>query len=220
MNDVIDNLMGTESEDRNGEVQKLGGIVNDTFGVFMSRLGQFAESVKLGTSSSEQSDLARAYFKFLLEKIATRIQDERLRSEMYGILERERRPMCDFLEVQNELAKAKKLPTSVSKFLFAMQHDENMVDVTMYNKEWTAAYSRVLTKRVSDDMFRIMSVRLLEPLIFECIQFSLNLFNSNSTVIREAKLATKDADELEELKKILQGHLDRTHQQNTGHAQS
>ena len=59
-------------------------------------------------------------------------------------------------------------------------------------------------QRISDDMFRIMSVRLLEPLIFECIQFSLNLFNSNSTVIREAKLASKDAEELQGLKKILQ----------------
>eukprot|EP00658_Telonema_sp_P-2_P084539 TRINITY_DN9408_c0_g1_i3.p2 TRINITY_DN9408_c0_g1~~TRINITY_DN9408_c0_g1_i3.p2 ORF type:complete len:134 (+),score=43.62 TRINITY_DN9408_c0_g1_i3:167-568(+) len=129
---------------------------------------------------------------------------------MYGILERERRPMCDFLEVQNELAKAKKFPEPISKLFFSIVDDSSLVDVTMYNKEWTEAYMRVLTKRVSDDMFRIMSVRLLEPLIFESIQFSLNLFNSNSTVIREAKMATKDADELEEIKHVLQAHLDKT----------
>ena len=66
---------------------------------------------------------------------------------MYGILERERRPLVDFLAVQNELAKAKKLPTPVSKMFFGGISDQKeLVDVTMFNEEWTQAYVRVLSK--------------------------------------------------------------------------
>ena len=49
-----------------------------------------------------------------------------------------------------------------------------------------------------------MAVLLLEPLVFEAIQFSLNLFNNNTTVAREAKMATKETKELVELRDALQ----------------
>jgi len=207
LNYLVDGMIGNAQEDMEVDMGK-ATIVDQSFGVFMGKLDEFASSVHL-SGPAEKSDLARAYFKFLLEKISSRIQDERLRAEMYGILERERRPLADYLELQNELAKAKKLPTVVEKGFFSSFQDMNcIVSVPMFNEEYTRAYCRVLSKRVSDDMFRIMSVRLLEPLIFECIQFSLNLFNSNSTVIREAKLASGEADELEELRRVLQTHLD------------
>merc|ERR1712072_1438596 len=112
----------------------------------MHRLRGVAEEVHVRGASSQgdKSDLARAYFKFLLEKIASRIKDERLRGEMFGILDRERRPMADFLEVQNELAKAKRLPTPIEKSFFSYSSSTDVVDVTMFNEEWTRAYTRVL----------------------------------------------------------------------------
>ena len=52
--------MGTETEDREreGETKRVGGVVNDTFEVFMGRLRDFAMEVKIG-GGSDQSDLAR-----------------------------------------------------------------------------------------------------------------------------------------------------------------
>ena len=77
-------------------------------------------------------------------------------------------------------------------------------EVTMFNEDWTEAYRHVLSLRLGDDIFRLMAVRLLEPLVFEAIQFSLNLFNNNTTVAREAKMATKETKELVELRDALQ----------------
>ena len=139
----------------------------------------------------------------MLDKISKRIHSETLAHEIVGLLKRERRPLADYLDIQNELAKAKKLPKPMKNYFFGWKDSNEIVEVCQYNKEWTEAYIRLLTKRISDDIFRIMTVRLLEPLVFESIQFTLNLFNSNSTVIREAKLATKEADELEGLKRNL-----------------
>ena len=53
---------------------------------------------------AEQAELAKLYFKYLLEKISTRIHEDTLRQEVLGMLDRERRPVTDFLELQNELA--------------------------------------------------------------------------------------------------------------------
>ena len=145
------------------------------------------------------------YFRFLLEKIASRIHEQQLQQELVGIVERERRPLADYLQLQNEVAKAKQHPSDVG-FMSLLLGSKNVqrADVCMFNEEWTEAYRTVMAKRVSDDVFRIMSVRLLEPLVFECIQFSLNLFNNNSTVIREAKMASKESEELEKLRATLQ----------------
>ena len=50
------------------------------------------------------------------------------------------------------------------------------MSVTVFNEEWTDAYLALVEKRISDDMFRIQAVRLLERLVFESISFSLNMF--------------------------------------------
>lgn len=51
------------------------------------------------------------------------------------------------------------------------------------------AYLRAVAARTGDDIFRILSVRMLEPLIFECIQYSLNLFRSEK-IVKEADKQT------------------------------
>ena len=111
---------------------------------------------------------------------------------------------------RQEVAKAKQHASDVG-FMSLLLGAKNVqrADVCMFNEEWTEAYRTVMTKRVSDDVFRIMSVRLLEPLVFECIQFSLNLFNNNSTVIREAKMASKESEELVKLRATLQATADQ-----------
>ncbi len=53
------------------------------------------------------------YFRFLLEKIASRIHEQQLQQELVGIVERERRPLADYLQLQNEVAKAKQHPSDV-----------------------------------------------------------------------------------------------------------
>ena len=59
--------------------------------------------------------------------------------------------------------------------------------VTMFNAQWTQAYLDLLTRRVADDVFRIIAVRLLQPLVFESIQFSLTLFSSGGKMSREVR---------------------------------
>ena len=45
------------------------------------------------------------------------------------------------------------------------------------------------TRRVADDVFRIIAVRLLQPLVFESIQFSLTLFSGGKKMTREVCFA-------------------------------
>ena len=133
-----------------------------------------SEEAKVG--EAEQAELAKLYFKYLLEKISTRIHEDTLRQEVLGMLDRERRPVTDFLELQNELAKTGMYPARVNpsglldELLVGLFDNKNpitsdMRSVCMFNEDWTAAYVRVMTKRISDDIFRIMTVRLMEPLV-------------------------------------------------------
>ena len=49
----------------------------------------------------------------------------------------------------------------------------------------TQAYLGVVGARTSDDIFRILAVRMLDPLIFECLSFSLNMFRADK-IVKEA----------------------------------
>ena len=63
------------------------------------------------------------------------------------------------------------------------------MSVTMFNPQWTQSYLDLLTRRVADDVFRIIAVRLLQPLVFESIQFSLTLFSGGKKMTREVCFA-------------------------------
>ncbi len=192
------------------------GVLSACFEIFMEQLGNFASSKSKsvdpsdgdssGSKPTKERELAQMYFSFLLDKIATRIHEQQLQGELVGIVERERRPVSDYMQIQNELSKSLEYPRGVSYFetlISSVSSSAQRAEVCMYNEEWTQAYRKVAARRMADDLFRIMSVRLLEPLVFECIQFSLNLFNNNSTVIREAKMATKESQELVQLRNDL-----------------
>eukprot|EP00912_Choanoflagellata_sp_UC4_P001107 UC4_evm1s685 len=178
-------------------------IVEKIFEQFTGRLQEFASKAKVG-KKNEQAELARMYFAYLLERIATRIHEESLKIELEGMIERERRPIADFLEHQNELAKSMAQVAGFPEpYVWLMGVPDRSMDVCMFNEEWTDAYLRVMTKRISDDFFRILTVRLLEPLVFECIQFTLKLFSNNNVIAREAELQSKQVEELKGLKEIL-----------------
>merc|ERR1712070_1171161 len=144
--------------------------------------------------------------RFLLEKIALRIQSDGLEQECFGMVERERRPVCDFLELQNELSKQQTYP---KEFHWLFGDSNKSFDVYLFNQEWTKAYLRVVSKRVTDDVFRIVAVRLLQPLVFECIQFTINLFSQGGKVKLEAKKSKKQLNELIECRDALQETYER-----------
>jgi hypothetical protein len=66
---------------------------------------------------------------------------------------------------------------------------------------------------MSDDCFRIMTVRLLEPLVFEAIQFTLKLFSNNASIKREGEQASQQLEELKHLKSVLESTWE-THKNN------
>ena len=108
----------------------------------MDQLGAFAdkggadgvEERTYHSASGSEKELARMYFRFLLEKIASRIHEQQLQQELVGIVERERRPLADYLQLQNEVAKAKQHPSDVG-FMSLLLGSKNVqrADVCMFN---------------------------------------------------------------------------------------
>lgn len=185
------------------------GLAGEIYAGLLSELTEMADTAK--TEAGESGQLAKLYFRYVLAKIADRINEESMEQELIGMIERERRPVCDFLELQNELAKEQMYPVPFSPRLFrsgSRDNNSEVMRVELFNQEWTNAYLRLVSKRVSDDVFRILAVRMVEPLAFECIQYSLNLFSAKGSIGRESEQEMKKVEELEEIKELLM----RTHE--------
>ncbi len=191
LNHMVDKLMGDKVD--------VGPAV---YGLFTKQLNDFALNAEVShhggatnaamneEQATAQSKLAKLYFKFLLEKIAARIHEEGLAQEIEGMIERERRPTADFFALQSTMARSAGFPHHTHKEIEAGWFSDNQgtMAVTMFNAQWTQAYLDLLTRRVADDVFRIIAVRLLQPLVFESIQFSLTLFSSGGKMTREVRL--------------------------------
>jgi len=179
-----------------------GDYLAEVFKVCQSEIAAFAERSDV---SGERGELAKMYFAYILDKISTRIHEESLRQELVGMVERERRPVADMMTLNNEIAKWWRHPQDVSW----LTGGDGVLEVEMFNRAWTASYMQLMTDRVSEDIFRILSVRLLEPLVFESIQFSLTMFSGGGSVAHEAKANMKHCEELQLLRGSLQATLDR-----------
>jgi len=60
---------------------------------------------------------------------------------------------------------------------------------------WTRAYLNIVIHRCAQDIFRTLAVDMINPLIFETIHNSLNLFKTGR-VFREANKQLKRTNEL------------------------
>ena len=216
-----------EGEGDEGVTRRELDIVGGCFQVFMEELGAFADSAAAESGASKGSadagELAKLYFRYLTEKIATRIKREGLEKEMEGLVAREKRPVLDFLALQNALASAPLVTLEDGsegywpdpKFgllsrLFGNHGNDRVMHVTAFNAEFTGAYLSVVAGRVSEDVFRIQAVRLLERLVFESIAFSLNMFSAGSSVEHEAMSMGKEVGRLERCREVLQQALDES----------
>merc|ERR1711908_132673 len=102
----------------------------------------------MGGGKGDAGELAKLYFRYLLNKIAQRINEESMEQELIGMIERERRPVCDFFELQNELAKASIYPKPFHPGFFTAGDGNNqLLRVELFNNEWTEAYLRLASKR-------------------------------------------------------------------------
>jgi len=61
---------------------------------------------------------------------------------------------------------------------------------------------------MSDDIFRILAVDLINPLVFESIHYSLNLFKGGK-IFREASKQLKYINELQQYKKQLENAVEK-----------
>ena len=97
--------------------------------------------------------------------------------------------------------------------LIEFPSDQSEHATNAFNAEFTGAYLSVVAGRVSEDVFRIQAVRLLERRVFESIAFSLNMFSAGSSVEHEAMSMGKEVSRLQRCREVLQQALDERAQQ-------
>nr|WGU15254.1 dynamin superfamily protein [Variosea sp.] len=178
---------------------------------------QFVEKAALGAgpTKSQHFVLAKYFFRYLLEKIADRTNQDRLTDSMQTMLNREKRALISYSDLLLSIRNNLPVPAEKSNSYF---HSKSYpVPVHAYSDLWTKSYFDVMKKRTSDDLFRVLAVELINPLIFETIHYSLNLFKSGK-IFREAGRQLKFMKELTQYRDIIEkaaAKYTKTHPQAT-----
>jgi len=149
----------------------------------------------------------------LLEQVAARTDEENLTKSLSALLLREKRASCSYFEFMYNCREVLKLHVEAPGF-FAKGQDFP-VAITAYQDVWTKAYFNATKTRTADDMFRLLAVDLINPLIFETIHYSLNLFKSGR-VHRESTKQLKVIAELEQHRDVIKKAAEIYQQQQQG----
>jgi len=174
----------------------------------------FAES---HNRDSETAKLARFFFRYLLEQVAARTDEENLTKSLAALLLREKRAYADYFEFHHRCREVLKVAVEAPGFFESGRNFP--VPIVAYHDIWTKSYFEVVKARSSDDIFRLIAVDLINPLIFETIHYSLNLFKSGR-VQRESSKQLKVLAELEHHRGVLAKAAEQFHQQLRGESRS
>lgn len=166
------------------------------------------EASEAARGSRREGELARVYFRYLLKSVAGRLNEEGFEAGLRACIEREQRPSLDshtlLASIEARLAQEgirPKLDTLI--FNPVDRTDGYPVMVPVYGSVFTKAYIDAVSNRSSNDVFRMLAVSLLNPIIFESIHHSLNMFKSGK-LFREARRQLKYIKELQGLRASLE----------------
>jgi len=149
----------------------------------------------------ESAKLARFFFRYLLEQVSSRTDADNLTKSIHALLKREKRANASYLDFVHACVTTAHVPVEETSFLFGDEINYP-IGVPAYGALWTRAYFNIVKQRTSDDVFRLLAVDLINPLIFETIHYSLSLFKSGR-VFREATKQIKYIQDLEKYRDII-----------------
>lgn len=139
--------------------------------IFVEKAAEKKESRALDTNTS----LAKGFFRYILGQIADRTSKENLVESIRQMVAREKRPYADLTKMTRGIHRVSKLP--YDQHVGWLDNEHFPVFVNIYGNIWNHAYVEDnLIPRVQDDVFRIMAVNLLDPLILDTIEQSLKFF--------------------------------------------
>jgi len=145
--------------------------------------------------------LARFFFRYLLEQVSQRTDTENLTKSIHALLKREKRAQASYFDFVHACREIQKIEIEDKHILFSDSRAFPAA-VVAYQDTWTLAYFNILKQRSADDLFRLLAVDLINPLIFETIHYSLSLFKSGR-VFREASKQIKHIHDLEKYRNLI-----------------
>jgi len=100
--------------------------------------------------------------------------------------------MVDWHKLAIALAQDLQHPSNLPYFTGIFGVDA--MNIQIYGREWTKAYFEVLIDRISENLFRTFGVNLLNPIILECIKYSLKTFRGETISVEAASQGKKLAE--------------------------
>jgi len=193
---LIDDLIDPENP---------ANIQNSAYSLLITELGKFIQNIKIEHKESAKTDLARKFGNFLFEKIGSAIYYSKLEPSISHHILAENRIIMEWHKLGIALAQITNFPPYFTNWNIFTKKISPMV-VEIYGDIFTKAYFEILTDRIADNLFRSFGVNLLNPLILECIKYSLKTFKGEAISI-EAQDQTKKLTELRDYRDVLRKAL-------------
>lgn len=149
-------------------------------------------------------NLAKGFFRYIISQITERTNKENLVESIKQMVAREKRPLADLSKLAQGAHRISNLPFHDHVgFFTGTEHFPVFMNV--YGNIWNHAYvHNVLIERIQTDIFRIIAINLLDPLILDSIEQSLKFFQ-HKDFDREQKEIVKKIQRLNEHAEFLQG---------------
>jgi hypothetical protein len=143
-------------------------------------------------SDKDTHDIAKLFFVHIFDKISERANIDELKNSINQMILREQRPHANLDDIVFQVYKLTK--ESIGKSVIMkpgfFDVDKYPIDIELYSPVMEAAYIHSLRKKMSHDIFRMMAVNLLNPILTNTIELSLKTFKQKDFSKEEKEMNT------------------------------
>jgi len=149
--------------------------------------------------SEEDIELSILFINYLVGKMSEKTEGYDLVGSIKQMLYREINPTAKLSDQSKYIARLAQIDIN-SKTPF--WQEDNQYVINIYDKLFSAGYREVLVDRVSEDIYRMLSINLLRSILKDCVGFSLDFFRTGNIKDEEEETLTI-IKELEQDKRYL-----------------
>jgi hypothetical protein len=146
----------------------------------------------------------------VLDNIFRQTLEEGLRHKLTGVLEVEERPDLPATGMWRHLVRlCDKMHGAANKRRMFFPRIEQPIEVTMHGPEWDKAAEAIRVDQVAPRVSRLFNLTVIDPLLRNAINYTLNVFASDSSIKEQQKKADDEIALLEQCRDNLRRHMQR-----------
>ena len=143
-------------------------------------------------------DLTKRFSEYIIREIGSEAYESKIKFSIQAMINTEKRPHVSLLEIVRQFTTLFPNYFRFQKGILGRFKKNYQLELEVYSYEWNRAYLQAVSNQLADNIYRNVSVNLLDRMVEKLLEMTIDMFNKENAL----KEKNKVNDKIQKLKEI------------------